>query len=219
MDSLKVLGNCCCCSLFSFKSSLCTNYFVSNLSSILYLWFVLKNCPHNHPLHRCIQFDHCDVCISFILLFLYLCPRLLSTVLSQYYYCPPGISGEKGSFWRMNNPLFYFNFLYFFFDPTRWIIIYIINEIQSHYMYIIATTSSWSENRVFDLWTRVWEHNIKLSIEVRLSGNSSFYLVSPNQGPDRYIMYREGRINWSSQRVGLDNCYCNYLAICRYFSK
>ena len=141
MDSLKVLGNCCCCSLFSFKSSLCTNYFVSNLSSILYLWFVLKNCPHNHPLHRCIQFDHCDVCISFILLFLYLCPRLLSTVLSQYYYCPPGISGEKGSFWRMN-PLFYFNFLYFFFDPTRWIIIYIINEIQSHYMYIIATTSS-----------------------------------------------------------------------------
>ena len=88
MDSLKVLGNCCCCSLFSFKSSLCTNYFVSNLSSILYPWFVLKSCPRNYPLHRCIHFDHCDVCISFILLFLYLCPRLL--VLSQYYYCPPG---------------------------------------------------------------------------------------------------------------------------------
>ena len=44
--------------------------------------------------------------------------------------------------------------------------------------------SAWSKNRVFDLWTVVWERNIKLSIEVRLSGKSSFYLVSPNHRPD-----------------------------------
>ena len=35
----------------------------------------------------------------------------------------------------------------------------------------------------FDLWTVVWERNIILSIEVRLSGNSSFYLVCANHGP------------------------------------
>ena len=37
-------------------------------------------------------------------------------------------------------------------------------------------------------------------------------------GSDRYIMYRREAINRFSQRVGLDNCCCNYLAICRYYT-
>ena len=32
------------------------------------------------------------------------------------------------------------------------------------------------------------------------------------------LISRRQTINQFSQRVGLDNCYCNYLAICRYFS-
>ena len=60
------------------------------------------------------------------------------------------------------------------------------------------------------------QYQLKL-VEIWLSGNSSFYLVLANHGPDKYTLYREGRINWFTQRVGLDNCYCNYLAICRYF--
>ena len=61
------------------------------------------------------------------------------------------------------------------------------------------------------------EQNIKLSIEVRLSGNSSFYLVVGVWGPDRYILYRGEAINQFRQRVGLGNSYCNHLAIRRYF--
>ena len=61
--------------------------------------------------------------------------------------------------------------------------------------------SAWSKNRVFDLWTVVCDHNINSSIEVWLSGNSSFYQVCANHGPDRYILYREGS-NWSIQTEG-----------------
>ena len=35
--------------------------------------------------------------------------------------------------------------------------------------------------------------------------------------PDRYTLYRRRAVNWFSQRVILDNSYCNCLAICRYF--
>ena len=42
-------------------------------------------------------------------------------------------------------------------------------------------------------------------------------IYSANHGPDRYILHREGTINQFTQRVGLGNSYCNYLAICRYF--
>ena len=54
---------------------------------------------------------------------------------------------------------------------------------------------------------------ILLYIEVRLLGNSLFYLVSAKYGPDRYIMYREGTSTNLDRGSGLDNSYCNYLAI------
>ena len=63
------------------------------------------------------------------------------------------------------------------------------------------------------------EQNIKLSIEVWLSGNSSFYLDARIWVPNRYILYRREAINQFRQRVGLENSYYNYLAICCYFSK
>ena len=43
-----------------------------------------------------------------------------------------------------------------------------------------------------------------------------FYLVSEKYGPNRCIMYREGTSTDSDRGSGLDNSYCNYLAVCRY---
>ena len=57
---------------------------------------------------------------------------------------------------------------------------------------IPTIVSAWSKNRVFDLWTAVSDRNINSSIEARLSGNSSFYLVVGVWGPDMIGTYCTG---------------------------
>ena len=61
-------------------------------------------------------------------------------------------------------------------------------------------------------------YQLKIESHIKVGmGDSSFYLVYAVWGPDRYIIYRRQVMNWFTRRVGLDNCYCNYLAIYRYF--
>ena len=82
-------------------------------------------------------------------------------------------------------------------------------------IWCLTAPSSWLKTE-FLICGRWFPTGILLYIEVWLLGNSSFYLVVGNHRPDRYILYRRKAINQFSQRVGLENYYSNYLAICRY---
>ena len=83
--------------------------------------------------------------------------------------------------------------------------------------HIMVSTLS---KKKFWIWCGTQMHRIE-SREPYKSGYGGMplfiYLVYTVWVSDRYILYRRQAINWFTRRVGLDNCYCNYLAICRYF--
>ena len=67
---------------------------------------------------------------------------------------------------------------------------------------------------IFGAWKRP---QYQTEYRSKIIGELLFLFFCRFLGSQWYIMYRREAINWYTRRVGLDNWYCNYLAICRYF--